>query len=30
MNTEFIVPTGKIIKEYLEEYGINQKELSAR
>lgn len=30
MNTEFIVPTGRIIKEYLDEYGINQKELCAR
>jgi len=30
MNTEFIVPSGRIIKEYLDEYGINQKELSTR
>jgi len=30
MNKEFIVPTGRIIKEYLEEYEINQKELSSR
>lgn len=30
MGNEFIVPTGKIIKEYLEEYDISQKELSAR
>lgn len=30
MNDEFIVATGKIIKEYLVEYDINQKELSAR
>lgn len=30
MSEEFIIPTGKIIKEYLEEYGINQKELCHR
>lgn len=30
MNTEFIVPTGKIIKEYLDEYGISQKDFSER
>jgi len=30
MNTGFIVPTGRIIKEYLSESGISQKELSAR
>lgn len=30
MEKEFIVPTGKIIKEYLEERNINQKELCAR
>ena len=29
MGTEFIVPTGDIIKEYLTEYGISQKDLSA-
>lgn len=30
MNKEFIVPTGKIIKEYLEESNISQKELCAK
>jgi len=30
MSNEFLVSTGNIIKEYLDEYGINQKELSAR
>lgn len=30
MSNEFLVPTGNIIKEYLEEYGISQKDLSAR
>jgi len=30
VNNEFIVPTGKIIKEYLDENNINQKELCAR
>ncbi|MBC1228418.1 helix-turn-helix domain-containing protein [Listeria booriae] len=30
MKKKFIVPTGYIIKEYLAEYGITQKELSAR
>lgn len=29
-NNEFIVPVGSIIKEYLEEYGISQKELAVR
>ncbi|MDD3140106.1 MAG: ImmA/IrrE family metallo-endopeptidase [Lachnospiraceae bacterium] len=30
MNNNFLVPTGNIIKEYLDEYGISQKELSNR
>ena len=30
MDNEFIVPVGNVIKEYLEEYGISQKELSHR
>lgn len=30
MNFETLVPTGNIIKEYLAEYGISQKELAAR
>ena len=30
MGDEFIVPTGKIIKEYLNEYGISQKDLSKK
>lgn len=30
MNNVFIVPTGNIIKEYLSEYGITQKELANR
>lgn len=30
VNKEFIVPTGRIIKEYLDEYNINQKDLCAR
>lgn len=30
MGEEFIVPTGNIIREYLDEYNINQKELCAR
>lgn len=30
MDNEFIIPTGKIIKEYLNEYDINQKELCSR
>ena len=30
MSNGFIVPTGIIIKEYLEEYDINQKELATR
>lgn len=30
MNTEFLVPTGFIIKDYLDELDINQKELSLR
>lgn len=30
MSNEFIVPTGKIIKEYLDEYNVSQKELAAR
>lgn len=30
MYNNFLVPTGRIIKEYLEEYGISQKELSER
>lgn len=30
MSNEFLVPTGKIIKEYIKEYGITQKELSKR
>lgn len=30
VSKEFIVPTGKIIKEYLDEYNISQKELCAR
>lgn len=30
MSNEFIVPTGRIIKEYLDEYNISQKELAAR
>lgn len=30
MGNEFIVPTGRIIKEYLEEYNISQKELCSR
>lgn len=30
MDNNFIVPTGNIIKDYLEEYGITQKELSER
>lgn len=30
VSNEFIVPTGRIIKEYLDEYNISQKELSAR
>lgn len=29
MGTEFIVPTGEIIKDYLSEYDISQKELSS-
>ena len=29
-NKEFIVPVGSVIKEYLEEYGISQKELAVR
>lgn len=30
MNENFLVPTGNIIKEYLEEYGITQKDLADR
>ena len=30
MHEIFIVPTGSIIKEYLEEYGITQKELAEK
>lgn len=30
MTNEFIVPTGRIIKEYLSEYGISQKDLSKK
>ena len=30
MNSNFIVPTGNIVKEYLEEYGITQKQLAER
>ena len=30
MNKDFIVPVGKIIKEYLDEYNVSQKELAAR
>lgn len=30
MNNDFLVPTGRIIKEYLEEYGITQKDLAER
>lgn len=30
MRNEFIVPTGKIVKEYLDEYNVTQKDLSAR
>lgn len=30
MRENFLVPTGSIIKEYLEEYGITQKELAER
>ncbi len=30
MNNSFLVPTGSIIKEYLEEYGITQKQLAER
>lgn len=30
MNSSFLVPTGNIIKEYLEEYGITQKDLADR
>lgn len=30
MNYEILVPTGNIIKEYLAEYGISQKDLAAR
>jgi HTH-type transcriptional regulator / antitoxin HigA len=30
MSNNFLVPTGSIIKEYLEEYGITQKELAER
>jgi len=30
MNFEIVVPTGNIIKEYLTEYGISQKELATR
>lgn len=30
MNNSFLVPTGNIIKEYLEEYGITQKDLAER
>lgn len=30
MNYEILVPTGNLIKEYLAEYGISQKELSIR
>lgn len=30
MNRIFLVPTGNIIKEYLEEYGVTQKELAER
>lgn len=30
MTNEFIVPTGRIIKEYLNEYGISQKDLSKK
>lgn len=30
MNNDFLVPTGNIIKEYLEEYGITQKDLAER
>lgn len=30
MTSEFIVPTGRIIREYLDTQGINQKELSIR
>ncbi|WP_017187060.1 ImmA/IrrE family metallo-endopeptidase [Alkalibacillus haloalkaliphilus] len=30
MTNEFIVPTGFVIRDYLEEYGISQKELSRR
>ncbi len=30
MNNNFLVPTGSLIKEYLDEYGITQKELAER
>lgn len=30
VSEEFLVPTGRIIKEYITEYGISQKELSKR
>ena len=30
MSNNFLVPTGKIIKEYLDDYGITQKELAER
>ena len=30
MNNSFLVPTGSIIKEYLEQYGITQKQLAER
>lgn len=30
MNNSFLVPTGSIIKEYLDEYGITQKQLAER
>lgn len=30
MNSEILVPTGNIIKEYLAEYGVSQKELAVR
>ena len=30
MGKEFIVPVGSVIKEYLDEYDITQKELSYR
>ncbi len=30
MNNNYLVPTGNIIKEYLEEYGISQKDLAER